>query len=95
MGKHSKFLPSNNFVDNTPYKLLWFHYRPIESREPDKKRMNDFLTEIQGLKDKQGLPYESNWEAIPPDYDDYEITDEKNFYFNQGSVNSTPTPYLV
>ena len=42
--------------------------------------MNDFLTAIQGL------PHESNWEAIPPDYEDYEISDEKQFYFNQGTV---------
>ena len=75
-------------------KLPWFDPRPIESREPDKKRMNEFLTAIQGLTDSQGLPYESNWEAIPPDYDDYEITDEKNFYFNQGSVDLIPTSYV-
>ena len=61
-------------------KFQAFDPRPVESREPSKQRINDFLTAIQGL------PHESNWEAIPPDYDDYELSDEKEFYFNKGTV---------
>ena len=61
-------------------KFQAFDPRPVESREPSKQRINDFLIAIQGL------PHESNWEAIPPDYEDYELSDEKEFYFNQGTV---------
>ena len=58
-------------------KLPCFDPRPVELRGFDQKKVNNFLTAIQGL------PHESNWEAIPVDYDDYEITDEKYFYFNK------------
>ena len=61
-------------------KFQAFDPRPVESREPSKQRINDFLIAIQGL------PHESNWEAIPPDYEDYELSDEKEFYFNKGTV---------
>ena len=50
-------------------------------RETSKEEMNNFLTAVQGL-----TTHESNWEAIPPDYDDYEITDEKEFYFNKSET---------
>ena len=58
-------------------KFPCFDPRPVESRGFDQKKVNNFLTDIQGL------PHESNWEAIPVDYDDYEISDEKYFYFNK------------
>ena len=62
-------------------KFQAFDPRPVEMRETTKKEMNDFLTAVQGL-----TTHESNWEAIPPDYDDYEITDEKHFYFNKSET---------
>ena len=53
-----------------------FDPRPVESRNTSQKEINQFLVNLQNL------PYESNWEAVPILYEDYELSDEKyNFFY--------------
>ena len=59
-------------------KYQSFEPRPATSRNTSHNEINQFLISLQNL------PYESNWEAVPIHYDNYEISDEKYyFYYNK------------
>ena len=59
-------------------KFQSFDPRPKDSRQTSQKEINNFLVSLQNL------PYESNWEAVPIHYDDYELSEEKDHFYYKG-----------
>ena len=59
-------------------KYQSFDPRPVESRSTSQDEVNHFLVSLQNLN------YESNWEAVPIHYEDYEITNKKYDFFYEG-----------
>lgn len=50
--------------------------RPVQSRHTSQSEVNQFLIGLQNLN------YESNWEAVPIHYEDYELTDQRKIILN-------------
>ena len=54
-----------------PTKFREFDPRPSDLRHTSQKEINDFLINCQTFG------YESNWNAVPIIYDDYDLSDDR------------------